>query len=141
MEGNGASEEVDPGGPGSFEQIHDGTSLTAGEERLVRLMEEFRSRQRRRPDLVVRPWWSSGPSEPGRARVGFVVEYCPDGQRSAELRVRGSRVTVDGPVGSIEAVLQLDEGRWELDGRDAGCPETLANHLLRLADRALGEAA
>ena len=31
--------------------------------------------------------------------------------------------------------------RWSLDDRDTGCPETLANHLLRLADQVLGEAA
>lgn len=141
MEGYGGSGEAGEGGLRPFHEAYERSDLGPWEKRLVVLIEEFGRRQRMRPDLVVRPWWSQGPPEPGRPRVGFVVEYCPDGQRSAELRVRGTRVTVEGPGGSAEALLRLDGDRWELDGRDAGCPETLANHLLRLADRALGEAA
>jgi hypothetical protein len=37
-------------------------------------------------------------------------------------------------------VLDLETG-WVLDGVETGSPETLANHLLRLADRTLPEAA
>jgi hypothetical protein len=48
--------------------------------------------------------------------------------------VRGERVTVDGPLGAREAALNLTAG-WTLDGTDTRSPETLANHLLRLADR------
>lgn len=118
------------------DRIRDEVSLRPDEERLLALMEEFRRRQRKRPDLVVRPWWSPGPEEVGRARLGFVVEYCPNGRESVELVVRGSRVTVDGPSGAQESRLDLD-GAWSLDGEDAGCPETLANYLIRLADRSL----
>lgn len=116
-------------------------TLAPAEEGLVGLMEEFRRRQRRRPDLVVKPWWTPARPEPGRERLGFVVEYCPHGQRSAELVVRATRVTVEGPGGALEAPLALGGGSWAIDGRDVGSPETLTNHLLRLADRALGEAA
>jgi hypothetical protein len=107
--------------------------------RLVALIEEFRRRQRIRPDLAVRPWWSPGADGvPGR--LGCVVEYCPEGGESAEVVVRCGRVTVEGPKGHLEAVLDLESG-WVLDGVDAGSPETLANHLLRLADRTLAEVA
>ena len=127
-------------GPGAGEG-YSRVTLAPAEEGLVRLMEEFRRRQRRRPDLVVKPWWTPSPPEPGRERLGFVVEYCPNGRQSAELVVRAGRVTVDGPAGALEASLELAGDRWALDGRDAGCPETLTNYLLRLADRTLGEAA
>lgn len=117
---------------------HADESLPPDERRLVELMEEFRRRQRRRPDLVVRPWWTAG--EDGlRGRVGFMVEYCPTGSASAEVAVRLERVTVEGPSGATEAALELASG-WFLDGSDTKSPETLANHLLRLADRTLGEA-
>jgi len=117
----------------------EGRPLPRCEERLLELLEEFRRRQRRRPDLAVRPWWTPG-VEHGSRRVGFVVEYCPNGRASAEVVVRLDRVTVEGPVGVSEAMLDLDGG-WLLDGSDTRSPETLANHLLRLADRTLGEAA
>lgn len=121
-----------PGWPGP-----EGGVVPPSEERLIRLMEEFRRRQRRCPDLVVRPWWTP-PQEDGSARVGFVVEYCPNGRASAELVVRGARVTVDGPLGAREATLDLADG-WGFDGKDTRSPETLANHLLRLADAVLGD--
>jgi hypothetical protein len=109
------------------------------ERRLIRLIEEFRERERRCPNLVVRSWFT--PSDEGMpARVGCVIEYCPDGRKSVEVAVRQDRVTVDGPASALEAVLDLTEG-WVLDGRDTRSPETLANYLLRMADRALGEAA
>lgn len=117
----------------------EGGSLRRCEQRLRALMEEFRRRQRRRPDLAIRPWWTSG-GDGGARRVGFVVEYCPDGRESAELVVRLDRVTVDGPGGVAEAALDLEDG-WLLEGAETGSPETLANYLLRLADRTLGEAA
>jgi hypothetical protein len=107
--------------------------------RLMGLIEEFRRRQRVRPDLAVRPWWSPG-ADGAPGRLGFVVEYCPEGRESAEVVVRAGRVTVEGPRGVLEAALDLESG-WVLDGVDAGSPETLANHLLRLADRTLAEAA
>lgn len=128
------------GGPSTGEG-YSRVTLAPAEEGLVRLMEEFRRRQRRRPDLVVKPWWTPASPEPGRERLGFVVEYCPHGQQSAELVVRAGRATVDGPGGALEATLDLAGDRWAIDGRDVGCPETLTNHLLRLADRTLGEAA
>jgi hypothetical protein len=116
-----------------------GRALSREEERVIELMREFQHRQQRRPDLAVRPWWSAG--DAGAAgRVGFVVEYCPAGRESAELVVRGCRVTVEGPAGVLEARLDLSGG-WLLDGVETGSPETLANHLLRLADRVLEEAA
>jgi hypothetical protein len=111
----------------------------ARERRLIRLIEEFRARQRRCPNLAVRSWFT--PSDDGQpARLGCVIEYCPDGQRSVEVAVRHDRVTVEGPAGALEAPLDLTDG-WVLDGRDTGSPETLANYLIRMADRALGEAA
>jgi hypothetical protein len=122
-----------------WEGVGDG-ALSPGQDRLVGLVAEFRRRQRVRPDLVVRPWWAA-PGRPGEApRLGFVLEYCPGGRESVEIVVRGERVTVEGPSGTVEAVLDLSAG-WRLDGCETGSPETLANHLLRLADRALGEAA
>jgi hypothetical protein len=120
-----------PGWPGPG-----GGELPPAEGRLIRLMEEFRRRQRQRPDLVVRPWWTPPGEDGTTARVGFVVEYCPGGRESAELVVRGDRVTVDGPRGAREAPLDLAAG-WGLDGTDTRSPETLANHLLRLADGVL----
>lgn len=117
-----------------------GHALSPSEERLIELVEEFRSRQRRRPNLVVRPWWTPPEAEGLPPRIGFVVEYCPGGRESVEILVRESRVTVDGPKGVREADLDLSRG-WELEGRETGSPETLANYLIRLADRALGEAA
>ena len=113
--------------------------LQPDDEGIIRLMEEFRRRQRRRPDLVVRPWWTPPRDIQGHPRVGFVVEYCPDGRDSAELLVRADRVTVDGPTGALDAALELGGGSWGIDGRDAACPETLANYLLRMADRVLQE--
>jgi hypothetical protein len=125
-------------GAGGWDELL-GRSLSGEEERVIELMREFRHRQQRRPDLAVRPWWSAG--EAGTAgRVGFVVEYCPGGRDSAEMVVRGCRLTVEGPAGVLEAVLDLADG-WLLDGLDTGSPETLANHLLRLADRVLEAAA
>jgi hypothetical protein len=124
-------------------------------ERLVALMKEFRRRQRRSPELVVRPWWAPGRAADGAASsgdgpgnggppspyeslgaVGFIVEYCPRGVESAELAVRTDRVRVEGPAGVVEGRLDLETG-WSLDGQDRICPETLANHLLRMADRVL----
>lgn len=120
-----------------FQGVEQRMEPPAAERRLVELMEEFRGRQRRRPDLVVRPWWT--PVEGGlRKRVGFVVEYCPTGRTSAEVIVRLERVTVDGPGGVVEARLDLGSGWW-LDGTDTRSPQTMANYLLRLADRALAE--
>lgn len=118
---------------------HGSSGLRTAGARLVALLEEFRRRQRMRPDLVVRPWWSPG-GEGAPDRMGFVVEYCPDGRSSVELAVRVGRVTVDGPGGALEAALDLSAG-WVFDGAETGSPETLANHLIRLADRALGQAA
>jgi hypothetical protein len=116
-----------------------GGEPSLAEWRVIELMEEFRRRQQRRPDVAVRPWWTRGEAV-GAERVGFVVEYCPGGRESAELVVRGCRVTVEGPGGVVEAGLDLARG-WLLDGLDTGSPETLANHLVRLADRLLEEAA
>jgi hypothetical protein len=113
------------------------------EERLIRLMEEFRDRQRRCPNLVVRPWWTAREEDgggAGRMTMGFVVEYCPAGVDSAELAVRRDRVRVEGPGGVLLGVLDLAEG-WLLDGRDRACPETMANYLLRMADEVLENAA
>lgn len=112
------------------------------EERLGRLMEEFRERQRRRPELVVRPWWAQGPDGPPgrRGSLGFVVEYCPDGVQSVEIAVRLDRVRLDGPGGVRELGLALEAGWW-LDGEDTGSPALLANHLLSRADGLLSEAA
>jgi hypothetical protein len=110
------------------------------EERLIQLIEEFRRRQRRCPDLVVRPWWTPAEANGQHPRIGFVLEYCPGGRESVEVVVREDRVTVEGPVGARETGLDLTAG-WRLDGTDAGSPETLANYLLRLADRALEDAA
>lgn len=125
------------------------------ESRLLSLMKEFEHRQRRRPELVVRPWWTPTPTGDGGAgaggeavkggpeagrpvgAIGFVVEYCPRGVESAELAVRVDRVRVEGPAGVLERSLDLGAGWW-LDGEDRVCPETLANHLLRLADGVLG---
>lgn len=122
-------EGVDPGA----------SRFTVPERRLIRLLEAFQERERRCPNLVVRSWFT--PSEEGMpARVGFVIEYCPDGHTSVELAVRQDRVTVDGPARAVEARLDLTDG-WVLGDRDTGSPETLANYLLRMADRVLGEAA
>jgi hypothetical protein len=127
------------GEPVGWDRIAAG-ELSPTEVRLAELMEEFRSRQRRRPDLVVRPWWIATAALTGRPRLGFVIEYCPTGRNSVEVVVRSDRVTIDGPTGALEAELDLGSG-WLLDGSETGSPETLANHLLRLADRALDEAA
>jgi hypothetical protein len=108
-------------------------------QRLTELMEEFRHRERQRPDLVVRPWWTTD-AWGNRLSQGFVVEYCPTGGESAEIVVRGTRVTVDGPGGVTETRLDLDRG-WVLGGLDTRSPQTLMNHLLRLADASFGEAA
>jgi hypothetical protein len=116
-----------------------GGGVAPATRRLTELMEEFRHRERQRPDLVVRPWWATGPAG-DRLSQGFVVEYCPAGRESAEIVVRGSRVTVDGPGGVTETRLDLDQG-WVLGGLDTRSPQTLLNHLLRLADAVLGEAA
>ncbi len=110
-------------------------ALPVGETRLVRLLDAFWHRQRRRPNLVVRPWWSTAEGEE-ESRVGFLVEYCPDGRQSATLVVRQDRVTVEGPRGTEEVPLDLTGG-WRLGGQDTHCPETTVNYLLRLADRVL----
>jgi hypothetical protein len=126
------------GGGDGFQGSDQRAESLPAERRLVELMAEFRRRQRRRPDLVVRPWWTPG-GEGIPGRVGFVVEYCPTGSTSAEMAVRLDRVTVDGPAGSTDAVMELGSG-WFLNGSDTKSPETLANHLLKLADRTLGDA-
>lgn len=113
--------------------------LAPQERRLAGLMSEFRRRQRLRPDLVVRSWWTPAREGDASPRFGFVLEYCPRGSVSVELAVRGDRVTVEGPAGTREVPLFLCDG-WRIGDQDAGSPETLANHLLRLADRALDEA-
>lgn len=113
-----------------------------GEDRLTRLMQEFRRRQRERPDLVVRPWWTTS-EDLARERertAGFVVEYCPRGVESAELAVRRDRVRVEGPGGLRELPLDLSDG-WRLGDQEVSCAELMANHLLAVADRLLGEAA
>lgn len=133
----GTGHESRDGAGGWDERL--GRALSADEERVIELMREFQRRQQRRPDLAVRPWWSAGGAG-AAGRVGFVVEYCPGGRESAELVVRGCRLRVEGPTGVLEAVLDLSGG-WLLDGLDTGSPETLANYLLRLADRVLEEAA
>jgi hypothetical protein len=127
------------GGPGPAWAARIGGEPTVAEGRVIELMEEFQRRQQRRPDLAVRPWWRRG-EEGVPGRVGFVVEYCPGGRDSAELVVRGCRLTVEGPAGVLEARMDLAQG-WLLEGVETGSPETLANHLLRLADRLLEEAA
>ena len=137
MSREGGSEEGGRTSALPFEEAASEFSLGPDNAPLIQLMEEFRRRQRRRPDLVVRPWWAPPGKDHDRLRVGFVVEYCPHGRESADLVVRGDRVTVDGPTGATEATLDLDGTRWGIDGRDAGCPETLTNYLLRMADRAL----
>jgi hypothetical protein len=124
-------------GPAWNERI--GGEPSVAERRVIQLMEEFQRRQQRRPDLAVRPWWTPA-AQGGAGRVGFVVEYCPGGRESAELVVRGCRLTVEGPGGVVETRMDLARG-WMLDGVDTGSPETLANHLLRLADQVLAEAA
>lgn len=116
-----------------------------GSDRFLSLLNEFRRRQRERPDLVVRPWWTSGDGEgagDGESGVvaGFVVEYCPRGVESVELAVRRDRVRVEGRGELRESSLDLGAG-WLLDGADVRCPELMANHLLAMADRLLGEAA
>lgn len=148
MSGEGALEEAgDTGRDGDRSEEDVGGAHgaargdgSAAERRLTRLMKEFSRRQRERPDLVVRPWWSSRDAGGGRRAVGFVVEYCPHGVESAEMAVRPDRVRVEGPCGLREAPLELDNGWW-IAGEDVGCPELLANHLLSIADRLLGEAA
>jgi hypothetical protein len=131
--------EVDGAGVDGVQGWGEPGRLRGPARRLVALIEEFRRRQRIRPDLAVRPWWSPG-TDGAPGRLGCVVEYCPEGRESAEVVVRCGRVTVEGPRGLLEAVLDLESG-WVLDGVDAGSPETLANHLLRLADRTLAEVA
>lgn len=137
VEGGRPPEELAP----PFGDIRTAMGLKPDEEKLVRLMEELGERQRRRPDIVVRPWWSPGPPQAGSPRVGFVLEYCPDGRQTVQLRVRSRRITVEGPAGVVEASLDLQGDRWAVNGEEAGCPELLANHVLRLADQALVEAA
>jgi hypothetical protein len=112
------------------------TAFPPAEQRLLRLMAEFRRRQRERPDLVVRPWLSHGEEGAGEAAVGFVVEYCPGGVETAELRVRHDRATVEGPGGTRAAAMCLRDG-WVFEGADVRGPELLANHLLRLAGTTL----
>lgn len=133
----------DGGGPGSGTGAPGsgpgGLEPRGARDRLRRLMEEFRRRQRECPDLVVRPWWVADGTG-SRAAVGFVVEYCPRGVESAELAIRRDRVRVEGPGGVREARLELETG-WLLDGEDRHSPETVANHLLSMADRLLEEAA
>ena len=143
---------------GAAEAEHGAAVPSAGRdgaagERLILLMEEFRRRERRRPELVVRPWWVPGspgdaprPSKGGSpsfrslcpplGAVGFIVEYCPGGVESAELAVRVDRVRVEGASGVVEGRLDLRTG-WVLDGADRQCAETLANHLLGMADGVL----
>ncbi len=123
-------------GAAPFGEAVNGGQLAPHEERLLRLLAEFRRRQRQRPDLVVRPWWTPVPEGSAAPRLGFVLEYCPDGAASVELTVRGNRVTVEGPFGAANVPLSLATG-WEIDGVDAGSPETMANHLIRWADQAL----
>ena len=106
------------------------------EQRLLRLMAEFRRRQRERPDMVVRPWLSDVPESSPDPGIGFVVGYCPDGGEIAELRVRHDRAVVEGPAGSGSATLCLQSG-WRFDGADVRGPELMVNHLLRLAERTL----
>jgi hypothetical protein len=115
--------------------------MDPAEQRMVGLMEEFRRRQRKRPDVAVRPWWSSGGLASRTAgAIGFVLEYCPHGVASAHIVVRRGRVTVEGPEGTREATIDLTHG-WRFDDRDVECPETLANYLLRLASQTLGDGA
>jgi hypothetical protein len=138
----GHGEGESSGGEGRLSVAWDariGGVPSTAERRIMELLEEFRRRQQRRPDLAVRPWWTRG-EDGGPPRVGFVVEYCPGGRESAEMVIRGCRVTVEGPGDVLEASLDL-VGGWLLEDVDAGCPETLANYLLRLADRVLDEAA
>lgn len=150
MSSEGALDEADRSGSGG-RSYGDRTGRAVGgsksersaaEERLTRLMKEFSRRQRERPDLVVRPWWSPRHADADGARraVGFVVEYCPHGVESAEMAVRADRVRVEGPGGLREAPLDLRSG-WRIGGEDVRCPELMANHLLSMADRLLGEAA
>lgn len=113
-------------------------ALDPEEARLVALMDEFRRRQRKRPDVAVRPWWTPGTGSKGRGTIGFVLEYCPRGVDSAQVVVRTGRVTAEGPAGVREAGIDLRSG-WIFDSRDAGCPETFANYLIRLAGQTLGE--
>lgn len=109
-----------------------GSAFLPSEQRLLRLMAEFRRRQRERPDLVVRPWLSHDEPGSGAMGIGFVIEYCPDGVSCAELRIRHDRAVVEGPEGAREAVLCL-RGGWVFEGTDVRGPELMANHLLRLA--------
>ena len=117
----------------------------SAERRLLQLLREFQRRQRRRPDLVVRPWWTPGVGAgdgDGRRRrsLGFVVEYCPQGIESSELAVRSTRARAEGPAGVHYASLDLEHG-WYLDGEDRACPETMVNYLLRMAERVLPKSA
>lgn len=127
------SREAEGGGVGDAESA---TAFPPVEQRLLRLMGEFRRRQRMRPDLVVRPWWTPVDADAETPGVGFVVEYCPEGGASAELRIRADRAVVDTPHGSAEARLSLEDG-WHFEGEQVAGPELLANHLLRLASRIL----
>ena len=114
---------------------------STAEERLAALMEEFRRRQRERPDLAVRPWWTAEEGEASPRRItGFVVEYCPRGVDSAEVAVRAGRARVEGPRGVREVRLDLARG-FRLDGEELECPELVANHLLSMADRTLDDEA
>lgn len=153
MSGSGASRESDRSGfygRSEDSEVEDESLAHSGpldpaQERLTSLLEEFRRRQRERPDLAVRPWWTSGgggeaAGGPDAGIVGFVIEYCPRGVESVELAVRRDRVRVEGPGGVRESSLDLVAG-WYLDGADVRCRELMANHLLSMADRLLGEAA
>lgn len=128
----------EPGGPGVREDVTPGPIgiFPAAEQRLLRLMAEFRRRQRERPDLVVRPWLSHGQEHGAGPSIGFVLEYCPGGDAWAEVRVRHDRAVAEGPAGTREAGLDLRDG-WLFEGADVRGPELMANHLLRLAGRAL----
>lgn len=112
-------------------------AFAPAEQRLLRLMGEFRRRQWERPNLVVRPWLSEAREAPEEPGVGFVIEYCPRGDASAELRVRWNRAVAEGPAGAREAAICLATG-WRYDGADVRGPELMANHLLRLAEATLG---
>ena len=118
----------------------DRVTLDPPERRILDIIEEFRRRQRRRPDLVVRPWWTPpGRAQPdGPPRIGFVLEYCPGGRETVELRLSRAGVVVEGPGGRREATVDLEDG-WRLGGMDTGSPEILVNRLFQLADAVLGE--
>jgi hypothetical protein len=120
--------------------MRDAGTESASQARLVELMEVFVGLQRRRPELAVRPWWTSGGRRAAREAAGFVVEYCPGGVDSVVLDVRRDRVALEGPRGHRELALGLERG-WIVEGRDAVSPVTVANRLLSAADGLLSEAA